>query len=148
MALWSFGFPVSQQEVLLSRTRTMNMLRLSTQAVECITSLQHCHAICLSIAMTSGLEERIGPQHIRLMMDCAAACSFAADLIARKSQFHTEVCRLCADICDTCAQDCDQLGDLDQCAAVCRDASAQSRELARPQKAEIMEMAARLPPSP
>jgi hypothetical protein len=124
------------------------MDRFSIQTRECMKSLLACHMLCLSTAMTRCLEsdQPNRPQHFRLIADCAAACSFAADILAHKSQFHTQVCALCADICDTCAQDCESLGGLEDCASACRDAAVRCRDLAKLHHAEIVAMASRLPP--
>ena len=43
-----------------------------------MTALADCHIQCLSMAMTHCLEmggEHSRPQHLRLMMDCAAMCA-------------------------------------------------------------------------
>jgi hypothetical protein len=127
------------------------MDRLSAQASDCIRILHHCHAVCLSAAMIRFLEDhdlRNRPQHIRLLTDSGAACSFAADLIAHKSQFHTQACALAADVCETCAKDCEQLGGLEDCARACRAAASSARAMSRPERAGILGMASRLPPNP
>src|SRR4051812_18589389 len=64
-----------------------SMKHLSQQTADAITTLQHCHAICASMAMTHCLEmggEHPRPQHLRLMLDCAAFCAFTADALGRK----------------------------------------------------------------
>lgn len=125
------------------------MDRFSTQVRSAMEALQRCHTICLATAMTHCLDAEgphRKPQHIRLMLDCAAACSFAADLLAHKSQFHNGVCALCADICETCAADCEKLGQMEQCVSACREVADQCGVIAKLGHAEILEMAARLPP--
>ena len=104
------------------------MNQFSQMARECIEQCLRCHAICLATAMTECLEtggDHVRPQHFRLMMDCAAACEFAADLMAHKSQFHRQSCALCAEICETCANDCAGMSGMEACVAACR-ACAQS----------------------
>jgi hypothetical protein len=125
----------------------MNQLSQQTQAA--IQALQHCHAVCQSMAMTHCLEKggaHARPQHLRLMLDCAGSCALTADALGRKSQFHTRFSGLCADICETCAEDCIALGDMEDCVAACRDCARVCRELSRPGHAEILEVASRLAP--
>jgi len=125
--------------------------RLSKQTRECITELMACHSICLSAAMTRQLEadhSHNRPQHLRLMLDCAEICVFTADALARKSQFHSPICALCADICETAAKDFQQLTGFTDCAEACLRAAAHVQDMARFEHAEILAMAARLPPDP
>ena len=127
------------------------MDRFSEQTRACMQSLLQCHSLCLSTAMTRHLEETQYrhnlPQHLRLMLDCAAVCAVAADLMAHKSQFHTRFCALCAEVCETCAKDCEQIG-FEECAKMCRATAMHCRETARPEHAQILEFASRLPPNP
>jgi hypothetical protein len=125
--------------------------RFSSSTRECLRALRACQDQCLMAASTHLLEQAHAsyrPQHLRLMMDCAAACAFAADLITHKSQFHTRACALAADICTTCAKDCEPYSDLAQCCALCREASASAMALSRPEHSEVLEMASMLPPGP
>jgi len=127
------------------------MKHLSQQTADAITALQHCHAICSSMAMTHCLEmggEHARPQHLRLMLDCAALCAFTADALGRKSQFHTRFAALCAEVCETCEKDCEALGDMDDCVQACRSCVILCQEVARLDHREILEMASSLPPSP
>ncbi|HXJ03080.1 MAG TPA: four-helix bundle copper-binding protein, partial [Micropepsaceae bacterium] len=86
------------------------MNQFSVETGQCIEDALRCHAVCLATAMTECLEmggDHVRPQHYRLMMDCAAICQLAADLMLHKSQFHSRACGLCADICEACAKDCE-----------------------------------------
>src|ERR1700754_1167611 len=83
------------------------MNQLSHQTRDTIEALQHCHVTCHTMAMTHCLEmggEHARPQHLRLMLDCAAFCAFTADALGRKSQFHSRFATLCADVCETCGE--------------------------------------------
>jgi hypothetical protein len=124
------------------------MNRLSLQTRTCVEALLQTHAVGLATAMTRQLEGEYHnkAQHIRLMMDCVAASSFAATLLSQKSQFHSPACALCAAMLETCAKDCEQLGELDDRVDACSTAAAQCTALARPEHAEVLEMASRLPP--
>jgi hypothetical protein len=104
------------------------MNQLSVETRHGIEDALHCHAVCTATFMTVCLEtggEHTKPQHARLMMDCAAMCQLAADLMAHKSQFHRRACALCAEICEACARDCEPMDGMEECVAACR-ACAQS----------------------
>lgn len=125
------------------------MNQLSRQVRDTIQALQHCHATCQSMAMTHCLEmggEHARPQHLRLMLDCAAFCAFTADALGRKSQFHNRFAQLCAEVCDTCKQDCAALGQMEECVQACHDCSRLCTEVARLEHADILATASRIPP--
>lgn len=126
----------------------MNQLSQKTRAA--ITALQHCHATCHSMATTHCLEmggEHARPQHLRLMLDCAAFCAFTADAVGRKSQFHTRYAALCAEVCQTCGDDCAAIGNMEECVASCRDCVTVCRELSRAEQSEILGTASRTSPN-
>lgn len=126
------------------------MNQLSQQARRTIESLQHCHATCLSMAMTYCMEtggEHARPQHLRLMLDCAGLCAFTADTIARKSQFHSRAAQFCADVCTVCADDCEALGEMDDCVTACRDCARLCDEISRADHAAIIAEGASHAPS-
>ncbi len=126
------------------------MNQLSQQVRDAIKALQHCHATCHSMALTHCLEKggaHARPQHLRLMLDCAAICAFTADALGRKSQFHAPFAALCADVCETCAEACAALGDMEDCVAACRDCARLCRELSRPEQAETLARASRRAPN-
>jgi hypothetical protein len=122
----------------------------SSEIEDAVAKLLHCHRTCLGMAMTHCVEmggEHARPQHLRLMLDCAQVCATTADFLLRKSQFHTQVAALCADICDTCAADCGQVGQMEESEAACRACAQACRVVARLEHAELLGMAAKLPPS-
>ncbi len=124
------------------------MDHFSAQTRECITTLNQCHSMCLSMAMTHVVESRseVGrPQHMRMMLDCAAICAVTADLLAHKSQFHNRMCALCAEICEVCGQTC-AASDMEDCAQMCRRCAAICRETARLDHAEILAIASSFAP--
>ena len=126
------------------------MRNLSSQVADAIKSLQQCHAICSSMAFTHCLEmggEHTRPQHLRLMMDCAALCAFTADALGRKSQFHNRFAALCADVCETCEKDCEALQDMEECVRACRDCALRCRDIARLDHKDILDKASQHPPS-
>jgi hypothetical protein len=129
------------------------MNQLSHQIRDAIEALQHCHVTCHTMAMTHCLEmggAHARPQHLRLMLDCAAFCAFTADALGRKSQFHSRFAALCADVCETCGEDCAANGNMGACVTACRDCARLCRDIAKTdgaQQAEIRDMASRLAPS-
>jgi hypothetical protein len=125
------------------------MDRFSEQTKSCMRALLNCHSLCLGTAMTRFVETpelEKKPQHLRLILDCAAVCSLTADLLAHKSQFHARFCALAAEVCDTAARDCERLGSFQDCARACREAAMHCREMAKLDHAEILELASRLAP--
>jgi hypothetical protein len=126
------------------------MNQLSKQAKDAINILQQCHATSLSMATVHCLEmggEHARPQHIRLMLDCAAICAFTSDAIARKSQFHNRFAASCADVCNTCADDCDNIGGMAKSVEICRSCATACTDLARLEHEEILTMASQLAPN-
>lgn len=122
----------------------------SPQIEDCVRHLLRCHRACLGTAMAHCLEtggEHARPQHLRLMLDCAAICQTAADSLLRKSQFHTRLCDLAADVAETCAKECEALGGMEDCVTACRTCADACRPAARLEHAEILKMASELPPS-
>lgn len=99
------------------------MHAFSKEVSGCIDACFACQKACLGLAMTHCLEsggEHVAPPHFRLMIDCAAICATAADFMLHKSQFHREVCSLCATVCGECAEDCARLDGMEECVAACR----------------------------
>lgn len=103
---------------------------------QCIDNCLHCHATCLETlahCLTIG-GEHAEAAHIGLMQDCAQLCATAADLMARGSPHHAELCRLCAAVCRACADDCDRVDPDDAmmqgCAATCRRCADSCDEMA------------------
>jgi hypothetical protein len=89
----------------------------------CIDACLDCHKVCLGLAMTHCLEtggDHIAPPHFRMMVDCAAVCATTADFMLHKSQFHRELCGLCATVCGECADDCADMEGMEECVAACR----------------------------
>ena len=139
-ALRGFLIETSERHVKMAEmtgsplTDPVALHAFSQQVKDCMEALGHCHAMCLSTAAVHCLEsggEHVRPQHFRLMLDCAASCAFAADALARKSQFHNRICALAADIAETCGKDCERIGGMDACAAACRETARLCAEVAR-----------------
>jgi hypothetical protein len=92
----------------------------------CATECNHCAAACLREDGIADLRECI-----RLDLDCAEICTFAAGYMARGSEFATDACALCADVCDACAEECERhdMEHCRECAAACRRCADECRQM-------------------
>lgn len=96
---------------------------------ECIHACGDCHDLCVHTVhdcLKKG-GQHASPQHIGLLLDCAAVCHVAEDLMLRHSPQHAVTCRAAAEICEACAKSCEENGDAD-CAAVCRRCAESCRK--------------------
>jgi len=86
-----------------------------------------CAESCLSGGQATEMAECI-----RLCLDAATITAGCAELIARNSQFSSQVCGVCADVCDACAQECEQYeGEImRECAEACRRCAQACRHMA------------------
>jgi hypothetical protein len=57
-------------------------------------------------------------------MDCATICATTADFMLHKSQFHKELCQLCATVCAACAEECARLDGMEECVSACKACAA------------------------
>jgi hypothetical protein len=103
---------------------------------QCIQTCIECHRICTETIVhclaKGGRHADVG--HIRLLADCADICHTSAEFMMRRSDLHTGVCMVCADVCDRCAHDCDGLKDDERmavCAAICRQCAQSCRDMTR-----------------
>jgi hypothetical protein len=80
-----------------------------TQAMrDCVDACNACRVQCL-VNVAHGAESGgalAAAQHLQVLLDCAALCTAAVDLLARGSTRHRELCRLCADVCRACEASC------------------------------------------
>lgn len=116
------------------QTSNMHLAAISRETMACIDACTACAKMCLGTAMTHCLEtggEHVQPQHLRLMLDCASLCRTVAELMLHKSQFHHELCGLCAKACDACAEDCAKLDGMEDCVAACRACAEHCHMMAR-----------------
>jgi len=98
------------------------MHAFSKEISACIDTCFDCQRVCLGLAMTHCLEtggDHVAPRHFRLMIDCAAICATTADFMLHKSQFHHQMCGLCATVCRTCAEDCARMDGMEECVTAC-----------------------------
>jgi len=110
-------------------------LNIDENIRECIDDCHRCHDICLA-TVGHCLEmggEHAEPDHIQLLLDCAEICQTSANFMLRTSDFHGQVCEVCAEVCERCAEDCERFEDdqaMQQCAEVCRNCARSCRDMA------------------
>jgi hypothetical protein len=106
------------------------------QMRDCIQECQRCHDICME-TITHCLEmggDHAEPGHIQLLSDCAEICQTSANFMLRTSDFHGQVCGVCAEVCERCAEDCERFEDdemMQQCAEICRSCARSCSEMAQ-----------------
>jgi len=99
----------------------------------CIEACNRAHGVALAMAMNHCLEvggDHVEPLHFRLMSDCSQICATAADFMLRSSEFHPQLCGLCAIVCEACAASCETLDGMEACVEACRACAASCREMA------------------
>lgn len=101
----------------------------------CIEECHSCHDICTEtvIHCLQMGEDHAESTHIRLLLDCAEICQTSANFMLRMSNFHGQVCGICADVCERCAEDCERFADdemMQKCAEICRSCAQSCREMA------------------
>ena len=67
----------------------------------CATACNQCFADCLKEE-----DAKMMARCIALDADCAAACSFAAEAMSRRSEYAQAICAMCAQICRACGDEC------------------------------------------
>ncbi len=100
-----------------------------------IENCTNCHAVCLDTighALKKG-GEHAKPELIKLMQDCTQFCMTSVDFMLRTSNFHPQVCGICADICAACAKECERLAVgadfMQRCADACRKSEDTCRQM-------------------
>lgn len=97
--------------------------------VRCAQECEHCAAACLGEPDVKTMTECV-----RLARDCAAVCWLAAAFMSRRSEFDTDVCRLCAAVCQACGTECEkhEPDHCRRCAEACRTCAEECRKTAGP----------------
>jgi len=99
----------------------------SEEVIRCINDCEHCHRVCLRMAMSYCLEqggEHVEPPHFRLLLASADICRVTADAMLSAFLMYEGLCALCVRVCRECAQSCERVGDLDECVEACRRCAA------------------------
>jgi hypothetical protein len=96
------------------------------ETMNCYQSCSHTIKHCLEMG-----GEHAAPEHIKTLMDCAKICVVASDFMLRESEYHVELCTICADICHECAESCDAFEDefMKNCAKQCRTCAKTCRDM-------------------
>lgn len=75
----------------------------------------------------------VDSDHMQILKDCSDVCTITAGFLLRNSQFHNQVCELCAEICEKCAASCEAIDPVDTqlkaCAEVCRKCAKSCRKI-------------------
>jgi hypothetical protein len=100
---------------------------------ECAAECLNCYRVCTQMLAGHCLDaggKHVEPAHFRLMLDCADICQTSANFLLRGSTMHQQICAITEEICEACATSCEQVGDMDECVAVCRTCAEQCRKMA------------------
>lgn len=106
---------------------------------QAIDDASACFAICeqtIAHCLEKG-GKHVEPAHLKLLIDCAEICRTNVGFMARQSELHTDLCRLCAETCRQCAESCAKLPDdplMQACADACRKCAESCEKVAGPAK--------------
>ncbi|TWT74041.1 four-helix bundle copper-binding protein [Allorhodopirellula solitaria] len=90
---------------------------------DCLENCQECQTTINDMLTATCLAEggaHVEQTHVKLMLDCAAACNACISFMSRNSDYHSHYCRACAEICKACADSCEKVGNMDRCVECCR----------------------------
>lgn len=90
---------------------------------DCIQNCQECQTILNDMLTATCLVkggDHVEQGHVKLMLDCVAACNACVDFMSRNSEYHSHYCRACAEVCQACADSCEKVGGMDKCVESCR----------------------------
>ncbi len=123
----------TQTDSTLSRYQPIHVNR---EMKECIQNCLDCYQSCTQMiphCLSMG-GEHASAEHINLLQACLSICDTSAKFMLLDSNFHTEVCGVCAEICDACAKDCRSMGkespEMLECAEICERCAASCRKMA------------------
>ncbi len=91
---------------------------------ECIENCLECAEACnLTLSHCLSMSEKhVESTHIKTLIACADICTLSAQWMTREVDFHTELCRTCAEVCKACAQSCESIGAEDETLQACIEA--------------------------
>lgn len=102
--------------------------------MSCINACRSCATACHQRFAECLKEEdvKMMARCIALDADCAAACSLAADVMARRSEYAEAICALCAQICKACGDECarHEAEHCKACAAACHKCAQECAAMA------------------
>ena len=99
------------------------MTQTATSQENCIQTCQECQVTCAQTLTDHCLQQggdHVEQQHVKMMLDCIAACVACVDFVSRNSNHHALYCKACAEICRACAESCEKVGGMEQCVEACR----------------------------
>jgi hypothetical protein len=111
-----------------------DMAPMSEEMQKCVALCVACHSSCVK-AINHCLEaggKNAAPEHIRLLLDCAALCEESATFMLRGSTLHGRICGVCAEACNMCAKSCEGVGkngQLKACVSACRSCADSCRHM-------------------
>lgn len=104
------------------------MQRCIEYCFECAQKCTQLSSHCLALGGPHASAE-----HISLLASCATICASTAKLMVFNSDYHHDMCQLCANVCNSCAEDCERLGPDDflmqECAEACRRCAGSCLEM-------------------
>lgn len=112
----------------------MSSHKMDQSLEQCIQNCLDCARICME-TLTYCHEQggkHAEPAHLKLLMDCSEICQTCAHFMLRGSQFHPQLCAVCAQVCTQCAESCGQFGGdakMQACAEVCRRCAESCRQM-------------------
>ena len=109
------------------------MSQTTTSSNQCIQDCRECQVTCSQMLTDHCLKEggpHVEQKHVKIMLDCIAACAACVDFMSRNSQFHSHYCKACAEICRACADSCERVGGMDKCVEACRTCAETCKSMA------------------
>lgn len=93
---------------------------------DCMANCLECAEVCnstLNYCLSMG-GKHVESSHIKNLIACADICALSAQWMGREIEFHTQLCRTCAEVCNACAISCGSFGPDDEtmqaCVEICR----------------------------
>jgi hypothetical protein len=71
---------------------------------------------------------------IKLDLECADICLFAAKMMSGDSRFSSQICDLCASVCEASGEECNKHSNMEhcrKCAEVCSNCAEECRAMVK-----------------
>lgn len=97
---------------------------------DCVKNCHSCSAACdKALQMAT---DKTNKDLQSALSDCSQICKTSEGMISRGSQFHPQVCKVCAEVCAKCAELCEKSKDkeLQNCAKECRKCEDSCKKMA------------------
>lgn len=105
----------------------------------CIQNCLDCYQICTRTIAQCLIKggKHAETKHIQLLQDCADICNLSAQFMLRESDFHSSICKVCAEICSACAKNCESLDASDKemkaCSEACQKCATSCQDMSKMQ---------------